>query len=175
MKRYPIPFEKFVVKAHALWADQWLVLTAGDFHQGDFNAMTVGWGSFGTMWSKPFAQVVVRPVRYTYAFMERYDTFTLCAFAEQYRAAVESLGMKSGRNCNKIAEAKLTPIAVSCVAAPGLDEAELMIECRKMYWDDFNPAHFLNPNIEKNYPLKDYHRMYFGEILAISGVGTYSI
>ena len=35
-----------------------------------------------------------------------------------------------------------------------------------MYWQDMNPANFLNPAIEKNYPLKDYHRIYFGEILA---------
>jgi len=174
MECYPIPVEKFLVQTHARWDEQWLLLTAGDFQKGHFNAMTVSWGSFGTIWGKPFAQVVVRPTRYTYKFMEQYETFTLCAFPEQYRPALELLGARSGRDGDKIAAAGITPIAVSQVAAPGFAEAELIVECRKMYWDDFEPKHFLDPGIEKNYPLKDYHRMYFGEIVAISGVGAYS-
>jgi flavin reductase (DIM6/NTAB) family NADH-FMN oxidoreductase RutF len=175
MERYPIPFEKFVVKVHARWAEQGLLLTAGDFFEGRFNTMTVGWGSFGTMWGKPFVQVVVRPTRYTYEFMTTYDTFTLCGFPKKYQRIMELLGTKSGRDGDKIAEARITPIAASQVAAPGFAEAELIVECRKMYWDDFDPKHFLNPAIENNYPLKDYHRMYFGEIVAISGERTYSI
>jgi hypothetical protein len=174
MERYPISFEKFLVTTHARWANQWMVLTAGDFSKGHFNSMTVGWGSFGTMWSKPFAQVVVRPTRYTYEFMETYETFTLCGFSEHYRRAVELLGTKSGRDGDKIAEAGLTPIASSQVAAPGFAEAELIVECYKMYWDGFEPEHFLDPSIENNYPLKDYHRMYFGEIMAISGEKAYT-
>ena len=38
-----------------------------------------------------------------------------------------------------------------------------------MYWHDLDPAHFLDPEIERNYPQKDYHRAYFGEVLAIWG------
>ena len=52
---------------------------------------------------------------------------------------------------------------------PGFDEAELILECRKMYWDDIHPQNFLDLKIDKNYPLKDYHRIYFGEILALFG------
>jgi hypothetical protein len=55
------------------------------------------------------------------------------------------------------------------VAAPGFAEAELILECRKIYWDDMAPGHFLDPSIEKNYPQKDYHRIYFGEIVAAYG------
>ena len=167
MTRKQIPFDEFLVKAHHLWAQQWLLLTAGDFAAGQFNTMTVGWGSLGTMWGKPFAQIVVRPTRYTYEFMERYDTFTLCAFPENHRQALQLLGTKSGRDGDKIAEAGLMPIASTQVDAPGFAEAELIVECRKIYWADMNPAHFLDPNIEKNYPQKNYHRIYFGQIVAI--------
>jgi len=167
MTRKQIPFDEFLVKAHHLWAQQWLLLTAGDFAAGQFNTMTVGWGSLGTMWGKPFAQIVVRPTRYTYEFMERYDTFTLCAFPENHRQALQLLGTKSGRDGDKIAEAGLTPIASTQVAAPGFAEAELIVECRKIYWADMDPAHFLDPSIEKNYPQKNYHRIYFGQIVAI--------
>jgi hypothetical protein len=44
-----------------------------------------------------------------------------------------------------------------------------------MYWDDFEPEQFLDPGIENNYPLKDYHRVYFGEIVMVSGVNAYTI
>jgi hypothetical protein len=59
------------------------------------------------------------------------------------------------------------------VAAPGYAQAELVLECRKIYWHDFDPAHFLEAEIDKNYPTGDYHRMYFGEILAVRGTSPY--
>ena len=171
--RQPISFDELNAKTHHLWAKQWLLLTAGDFETGDFNTMTVGWGSLGTMWGRPFTQVVVRPVRYTYGFMEKYDTFTLCAFPMHYHRALNLLGTKSGRDGDKIAEAGLTPIPSMHVAAPGFAEAELILECRKIYWDDMDPAHFLDPRIDDNYPDKDYHRIYFGQIMAVYGDRSY--
>jgi len=145
------------------------LLTSGDFAAGHFNTMTVAWGSMGTMWEKPFVQVVVRPVRYTYEFMERYDSFTLSAFPSEHRDTLLFLGARSGRDSDKIAESGLTPIASSRVAAPGFAEAELIVECRKVYWQDMDAAHFLTPEIERHYPERDYHRIYFGEVLAIWG------
>ncbi len=174
MERQAIAVEKFLLKVHPLWSKQWLLLTSGDFTTHHFNSMTVGWGGFGTMWSKPFVQIVVRPTRYTFEFMEQYDTFTLCAFPPAYQKALQLTGSKSGRDGDKIKATGLTPIPASRIAAPGFAEAELIVECRKIYWDDFNPDQFLDPDTENNYPLKDYHRIYFGEILAISGVKSYS-
>jgi flavin reductase (DIM6/NTAB) family NADH-FMN oxidoreductase RutF len=175
MKRRLINHSEFLIQPHTILARQWLVLTCGDFEAGKFNAMTVGWGSFGVMWNMPFAQVVVRPGRYTFEFMNRYESFTLCAFGKKYRDALQILGSRSGRDIDKIAEAGLTPIPSTKVAAPGFAEAQLIIELRKIYWDDFTPEHFLDPSIEENYPNKDYHRMFFGEIMAIFGTGEYSL
>ena len=121
------------------------------------------------MWGRPFAQVVVRPIRHTFGFMEQYDTFTLCAFSQDYRQALRLLGTKSGRDGDKIAVAGLTPIASTRIAAPAFDEAELILECQKIYWDDMDPTHFVAPDIERHYPHKHYHRIYFGMILAIYG------
>ena len=173
MDRKPIDVGNLLVRAHHLWAEQWMLLTAGVFVAGKFNTMAVGWGSLGTMWSKPFAQVVVRPGRYTLEFMAQYDTFTLCAFPEAHRGAVQLLGSKSGRDGDKIAESGLTPSASTVVAAPCFVEAELVIECRKIYRQDMDPSNFLDPTIDANYPQKDYHRVYFGEIVAVSGVEAF--
>lgn len=174
MTRKTLALEEFLFKPFAKWNGQGLLLTAGSFEAGHYNCMTVGWGSLGIMWSLPFVQVVVRPVRYTYQFMEQYDTFTVCAFPEKYAPALDLLGNKSGRDGDKIREAGLTPIASSLVAAPGFSEASLILECRKIYWDDLEKAHFLDPRLEKKYPAKDYHRVYYGEIVAIQGEDEYA-
>jgi flavin reductase (DIM6/NTAB) family NADH-FMN oxidoreductase RutF len=173
VERLPIPIEKWTSRTYGLWDKQWLLLTCGDFASADFNCMTVSWGSLGVMWNKPLAQVVVRPVRYTYQFMEKFPTFTLCAFPRTYRKALNLLGTLSGRDGDKMAASGLTPQAAITVAAPVYAEAELAIECRKMYWQDLDPSHFIDPDIDKNYPQKDYHRVYFGEIVAVNGVEKY--
>ena len=164
-----IAIDDFQTRAHQLWHRRWLLLTAGDLTAGRFNTMTVAWGSMGTMWNRPFAHVVVRPTRYTYEFMEDFDSFTLTAFAERYRPILKQLGTRSGRNMDKIGGSGLTPMPSLEVASPGFAEADLVVECRKLYWDDFDPARFLDPGIEGLYPDKDYHRIYYGEILAVRG------
>ena len=83
------------------------------------------------------------------------------------------MGSHSGRDTDKIAETGLTPIASSAVAAPGYDEAELIIECRKIYWQDMDPSQFVDPSIEQHYPEKDYHRIYFGQVLGVQGTEQY--
>ena len=46
------------------------------------------------------------------------------------------------------------------------EQSKLMIECRKLYFSDIIPEHFMVEGIHKNYPKKDYHRMYIGEIIS---------
>jgi len=173
MERKAIDIEEFDIQSFSFYEKDWLLLTSGDFAAGKYNAMTISWGSLGVMWDRPFAQVVVRPHRYTFEFMERYDGFTLCAFPRQFRRALNLLGTKSGRDGDKIAESGLTPIPAALVSAPAYAEAALVLECRKIYWQDYDPTHFLHPDIARKYPEHDYHRMYFGEILVISGTDAY--
>jgi flavin reductase (DIM6/NTAB) family NADH-FMN oxidoreductase RutF len=171
MQRALIPFERSLLNALRLF-DEWLLLAAGDFSAKSYNAMTISWGSLGMMWDRPFVQVVVRPTRYTYTFMERSDSFTVMAFPAQYHAALDLLGSKSGRDGDKIAAAGLTPAASTRVAAPSFEEAELVLECRKIYFDDLEPGHFLAEFIHRMYR-NDFHRVYFGEILVIQGTESY--
>lgn len=168
-----IPVVDFLPRIHQLWSNQWFLLSSGDYAGKHYNTMTVGWGYFGIMWNKPTAVVVVRPTRYTFEFINRYDTFSLCSFDKSYKKDLNLLGSKSGRNGDKIAETGLTPIPSARIDAPAFREAELIIECIKTYWDDFKPERFLDHSIEKNYPNKDYHRMYFGEIVLIRGTKKY--
>ena len=173
MQRTPIDISQLVIKPHHLFHHQWVLLTAGDFTAGKFNTMTIGWGALGTMWSKPFAYVAVRHSRFTFEFMEQYDTFTLTAFPQKYHDALSMLGTRSGRDGDKIKASGLTPEASVVVAAPAFKEAEILIECQKIYANDLNPAHFLEESINKHYPNRDYHRIYYGHILHAAGTRTY--
>jgi flavin reductase (DIM6/NTAB) family NADH-FMN oxidoreductase RutF len=166
---------EFLPLINDLWLNQWFLLTSGDFDAGHYNTMTVAWGSFGIMWQKPIATVVVRPTRYTFEFIEKYETFTLTAFDLKYKDQLKLLGTKSGRDGDKIAEAGFDIVPSEKVDAPAFKQAELIIECKKIYWDDFKPENFLDSTIEEKYPKKDYHRMYFGEILAVKGIEKYRI
>jgi len=148
-----------------LWMNQGFVLTAGSLE--DCNMMTVAWGSMGCMWSKPFVQIVVRPQRYTYQYLEKSDSFTLCAFPEKYKDTLQILGTLSGRDGDKLGRTELTLRKSKRISAPSYNEASLILECRKIYFQDIDPKGFLDPSIKDNYPAKDYHRVYFGEILTV--------
>lgn len=173
MTRKSVDVRNLLLHPFAILEKDWMLLTAGDFAGKDFNCMAIGWGSMGTMWSKPLVMVVVRPTRHTYRFMEKFDSFTVCALPEKFKDALSYMGSHSGRDGDKIKATGLTPIKSVKIQAPGFDEAELIIECRKMYFDDFDPAHFISPDIAKNYN-GDYHRMYFGEVLHLSASGKYA-
>jgi flavin reductase (DIM6/NTAB) family NADH-FMN oxidoreductase RutF len=155
------------------WQERWFLLASGDFASGAYNFMTVAWGGLGCMWERPLAMIVVRPTRYTYELLEKYPDFTLCQFPKEYSKQLAWCGANSGRKVDKVKHTGLTPTAGRLVAAPVFAEAELVLECRKIYWSDFDPAHFLADYIEGNYPDMDYHRVYFGEILAAAGTAAY--
>jgi len=159
-----VDIKELSIKAVDLWMNRWLLLTAGTID--DCNMMTVAWGSIGCMWSRPFAQIVVRPQRYTRKYIEKSDSFTLCALPDKYRKDLQTLGTLSGKNGNKLSKTGLTLKASKKIAAPSYNEADFILECRKMYCQDMDPQGFIDRAIQDNYPANDYHRIYFGEILS---------
>lgn len=162
-------FEKIDPKAldqnvFSLIGDQWMLITAGK--QDQCNTMTASWGGLGVLWGKPVATVYIRPQRYTLEFVEREDTFTLCFFGEQYRKALALCGSKSGRDVDKVKECGFT--VATAEGAPYFEEADLVLVCKKAYWQDMDPTHFLDGEIDsKWYPGKDYHRIFIGETVEV--------
>ena len=146
-----------------LIADDWMLITAGTAKS--FNTMTASWGGLGELWNKKVCFVFVRPTRYTYEFMESSSHFTLCFFEEKYRSLLDFCGNNSGRDVDKMAWTGLTPVERPS-GAIYFNEARLVFECRNIYYQDITPEKFLDPKLDLNYPKKDYHRMYVGEIVA---------
>lgn len=141
------------------------LLTAGDAQC--LNTMTIGWGGLGTLWSRPVCTVYVRPQRYTYEFMERSGWYTVSVLDDGYRDALQLCGSKSGRDLDKVKACGLTP-AFSPEGAPYLEEASLVLVCRKLYADDLCPERFVDASIDGAvYPAKDYHRFYIGEVTRV--------
>lgn len=150
--------------AFRLIGKEWMLITAG--MPGKWNTMTASWGGMGELWFKPVVFTFFRPQRYTLEFVEREPFFTLSFFGEKYREALDFCGTHSGRDCNKAAATGLTPFE----AGPGavaFEEARLILVCRKLYFQDMEPGNFIDPGIEKNYPKKDYHRMFIGEVTRV--------
>jgi flavin reductase (DIM6/NTAB) family NADH-FMN oxidoreductase RutF len=139
----------------------WMLITAGQ--NGKFNTMTASWGGFGILWNQPVAFIFVRPVRFTYEFLNEFDTFTLSFFKEGYRKALNYCGAHSGRDVDKMARTGLVPVTTES-GNVYFEGARLVFECRKLYYQDINPENFLDTSIEKNYPKKDYHRIFIGKI-----------
>jgi flavin reductase (DIM6/NTAB) family NADH-FMN oxidoreductase RutF len=126
--------------------------------------MTASWGCLGVLWQKNVAQIYIRKTRHTLDFVNASGIFNLSFFDTAFRDALNICGANSGRDTDKAAKAELTPI-VFPGGAVGFKEAREIIVCRKLYTHDFDPSRFLDPDIDSSqYPLKDYHRLFIGEI-----------
>ena len=147
----------------SLIGDQWMLITAGTAEK--CNTMTASWGGLGVLWGGPAATCYIRPQRYTKEFVDREEYFTLSFFDESYRPQLALCGSKSGRDVDKVKECGFTVKTAEC-GAPYFEEASLVLVCRKLYWQDMDPDHFLDPEIDSRfYAQKDYHRVYVGEIV----------
>lgn len=149
----------------SLVGKDWMLITSGT--SDNYNTMTASWGGMGYLWNKNVCFVFVRPSRYTYEFMEKNNNFSLSFFPDGWRNALTICGKKSGRDIDKAKETGLQPIPGNNQTT-GFNQARLIIECKKLYFQDFKPEQFLDPVIENSYNGRDYHRMYVGEILSIS-------
>ncbi len=171
--RQPIPLGELCLRPVHLLERNWMLLAAGDLAAGQYNAMTVSWGFFGNIWNIPCALVPVRPSRYTFGFLQKYPTFTLSALPPAFHDLLDLVGSRSGRNGDKIAAAGLTPQPSLEVAAPSFAEAELVLECRRLYWDDLEKERMVDSRLLSFYQADDIHRMFIGEILAAAGTAAY--
>lgn len=169
-----IKIQDLQVNPFTLFSEDWMALAAGNEH-GGYNAMTVAWGHLGSIWERgshrnclPTAVCYVRPSRYTKALMDSEEYFTLSHFPEQYRKALGYLGSHSGRDGDKIKAAGLTPV-FEC-GTTYFAQADLVFICRMLYAQELSEVGFSDNEIVKfNYPQRDFHTMFVGEILKIIG------
>lgn len=130
------------------------------------NTMTIGWATFGVIWQKPVMMVAVRSSRHTFGIIELADDFTVSVPAGGMDKEIAFCGSKSGRDLDKFQKCNLEAISGRKVVSPVIKTPGYHYECKIVYKSAMDPAH-LDKNYDKLlYAQKDYHTLYFGEILA---------
>ena len=146
--------------------DEDRVLLVSQGKEGPPNAMAIGWGTIGIIWRKPIFTVLVRPSRYTHKLIEETNDFTVNIVTPQLKEVVQYCGTVSGRDHNKFKEKQLTAIPSQKVKAPIIKECILHFECQVVYKNDLIQSELDRLIIPLFYPKGDFHRVYFGEIVA---------
>ena len=173
MKRKKMDFtQHYDQVVNALMA-RGLLLSAYDA-SGRANAMTIGWGAVGNIWSMPVWVVLVRPSRYTYECIEQAGCFAVNVPGPELQPAIDICGTKSGRDGDKLAEAGLTTEKGTNVSAPIIAECPIVYECQVVHRNDVQPDALVRELQEGPYANGDYHRVYFGKILAASAAANAS-
>lgn len=126
------------------------------------NAMTASWGGMGILWNKPVAFIFIRPQRFTNSLLAQASHFALSFYPENMRDMLSYMGKASGKEEDKITKSGLHIIKDH---APYFAEANEVLICRKLFAQELDPECILDASVDKqNYPLKDYHILYIGEI-----------
>ncbi|MCF8378319.1 MAG: flavin reductase [Bacteroidales bacterium] len=146
----------------SLIGKEWMLITAGNIKS--FNTMTAAWGGFGYLWNLPVTFIYIRPNRYTYKFVENNTHYTLSFFEKKHKNILTYCGSHSGKKVDKIKETGLVPLETK-MGNLYFEQARLVIECKKIYFEDINPKNFVDRLLDRNYPNKDYHRMYIGKVV----------
>ena len=117
--------------------------------EGKPNAMTAAWG--GICCSRPpCVTISLRKATYTYNSLMEGKVFTLNVPGKEHMAEMDYFGIASGRDRDKFAEAKLTPVKGQFVNAPYIEEFPLNLECKIVHIVDLG-----------------LHTQFVGEVLGI--------
>ena len=104
-----------------------VIVTCGTLEKP--NALTIAWT--GTLCSNPpKTYISVRPERYSYEMIKTSGEFCINLTTAELARATDYLGVRSGRNEDKLARLGLSVSAAQSVSAPILDASPLSIECR---------------------------------------------
>ena len=120
----------------------------------------------GSIWGVALWTVLVRPSRYTYACVEHSGCFTVNVPTADLAMACAVCGSRSGRDIDKFAECNLTAQRAQTVLAPAIAECPITYECQVVHSNDVLPAKLADEILSGSYVDGDFHRVYFGKILA---------
>ena len=130
------------------------------------NTMTIGWATFGVIWRKPIMMVAVRSSRHTFGIIEAAKDFTVTVPGGDMNKELAFCGSKSGREVDKFKVCNLETTDSRQTDSPIIKTKGRHYECGIIYKSAMNPAYFDKDCDSSLYPQKDYHTLYFGEILA---------
>jgi len=157
---------KYMLETYNAMKDTGLLLGSVGSN-GKPNLMTIGWGLIGIMWNKPIFLVAVRVSRYTHKLLEESGEFTVNVPTKDMSEACEICGTTSGREVDKFERTGLKWRRGEFVRAPVLEGCPIVYECRVIYKDNVELQTLPEGLIKAVYPKRDWHTLYYGEILKI--------
>ncbi len=166
MAKQDVPLFSLVKPTLDVLTNEGLLLCSLD-PQGKPNAMAIGWGVLGCVWGRPVFEVLVRHSRYTYECIEATGDFTVNVMPAELSDVVTYFGSVSGRDVDKFAEKGLSVTPAKHTKAPAIEQAVIVYECKVLHHNEVIPERLDDAIKPEFYPEGDYHRIYFGEILAV--------
>jgi flavin reductase (DIM6/NTAB) family NADH-FMN oxidoreductase RutF len=165
MPKLPIQYTDYFEQTMRRMRDDGLLLVTSGV-DGKPNVMTIGWATMGDIWARPIFMAMVRPSRYSYSRLEELGEFTVNVPPRELTAAVAYCGSRSGRTHDKFLEQSLTAVPSRQVRPPIIQECVVHYECRTLHRNDLVPSALAQAVQDDFYFQGDYHRVYFGEIVA---------
>ena len=96
---------------------------------GKPNIITLAWA--GTVCSNPpMVSISIQRVRHSYDIIKETGEFVINLVTKDLTFATDYCGVRSGRDVDKFAEMKLTPLPSQHIAAPGIAESPVNLECK---------------------------------------------
>ncbi len=100
--------------------------------QGKPNMMTIAWGGICCS-QPPCVTVSIRKATHTYGCIKEHKAYTVNIPSAALMKEVDYAGTTSGKNVDKFAATKLTPVRSELVDAPYIQEFPIVIECRLLH------------------------------------------
>lgn len=129
------------------------------------NTMTVGWGAVGYMWKKEVLFIPVRSTRYTKKILDECNEFTVSV--PNSTALSEELaycGKVSGRDEDKFKKANLEKVKAKKLDTYTVGGCDFYYECKVIAKVEIKEEDMI-PELLGNYPVKNFHTLYIGEIV----------
>ena len=109
------------------------VVVVGTYDENDKpNIMAVSWTGICCS-EPPCVGIALREATYTHGAVKKRQAFTVCIPSEKHVVEADYVGLASGREFDKFAKAKLTPVKSETVDAPYVEEFPLALECKLLH------------------------------------------
>lgn len=135
---------------------------------GRVNTMTIGWGGINVYWGKPVFEAPVRVSRYSHGMISNSGVFTVSVPLEgdDMSGALAYCGSHSGRNEDKISACGIELADGEKVDVPVIKGCSVHFECKVLGKTEFSGAELDEAVDGKWYADKNYHTMFYGEIVS---------
>ena len=142
-----------------------MLVTAADGNK--VNSTAASFGGVGYIWGKRVIYICVKSSRLIRDYLEASGEFSVSFLnTTEFRGALKYMEAVSGRDEDKIANARLTVNYDDGI--PFIDEADNVITAKVIFRQGCDKEGFVDSSIvEQYYKDDDYHYMYVGEIQKI--------